>query len=171
MVLQMQGNFLWRFCGIGILLILAAYLPLYLGFTLFQLFTGIVGELSIVSLILLCTWLFKILFLKNVSIMIQRPYAVLVVITGLLLYASTCGFIAIDIYRIGYFPTCPFLICIGVAAIYFWYHARAYSWYILLALICFYFKVQESNNLWDYLFDPGLWIMSIISLFKSYFAK
>ena len=32
-----------------------------------------------------------------------------------------------------------------------------YVW--LFALIGFYFKLQSSNNLWDYLYDPLLWLV------------
>ena len=40
-----------------------------------------------------------------------------------------------------------------------------YVW--LLALIGFYFKLQSSNNLWDYLYDPLLWLVLLTNCVSS----
>ena len=97
---------------------------------------------------------------------IPKEFALTVALLGIILYLSVFGFIAFDLYGKGYFPTSLFILIFFIIEIYLWRNARSYAFIWLIALICFYFKFESSNNLWDYLFDPVLWFISLFRLFR-----
>lgn len=82
---------------------------------------------------------------------------------GTILYLSTLGFLDIDLYRYGFhnnymiaaltiFTTIMILKNIAIG----------YIWSI--SALAFLYKIIPSNNLWDYLLDPVLWLFSITFL-------
>lgn len=157
-----KTNLFIRLFSLIFVIILVLYCPLYHQFTLIQLFKGIIGNLSVVSLCLLIILLMCIVFsnkLLNMSAIFNYHFAIILVILAGLIYLSTFDFIPFDLYSLGYFPNQVTLICFGIIGFYFWYYARLYAWIWLIALISFYFKILPSNNLCDYLFDPLLWLV------------
>lgn len=141
--------------------------PLYHNFTISQLFRGVFGNLSITSILLFWIWLLRRIFAPKVSNIINKNFTIVVLILATLLYVSAFGFIPSDIYGLGYFPNTYVLIGFFILEIYLWNKARLYAWLWLIAFIGFYFKVQDSTNLWDYLLDPLLFVFCIANLLRK----
>lgn len=146
--------------------ILVLYLPVYRGCTLVQIIHGVIGDLSVTTFVILSGMLIRNIFIPKRSFNLPPFFAVMVMFLGSMLYLSTLGFIDLDIYSFGYFPKGTMLFIIGVLELFLLGYASCYAWLWVIALICFYFKLENSNNLWDYLFDPLLWLMVAISLFR-----
>ena len=94
---------------------------------------------------------------SNMYHSIVNPYVLL----GTFLYLSTFGFINFDIYNLGYLSSIMLLVFSGLILFLIIANRRlGYVW--LLALVAFYFKLQSSNNFWDYLYDPLLWLVLLV---------
>ena len=142
------------------------YLPIYKGCTLVQLLRGVMGDLSITTLLILFSLLIQKIFRLTRPFNLNPSFAIVVTMLGSLLYMSTLGFIDLDVYSFGYFPKGTMLLAVCLLELFLLDYARSYAWIWLIALISFYFKFESSNNLWDYLFDPLLWLIAIISFFR-----
>lgn len=153
-----------RFLSIFILLFVSLYLSVYNGFTLVQLFRGMFGDLSITTLFILFFWLRNFTFIGKCRA-IDHKFALIVTLSGSILYLSTFGFISFDLYDLGYFPNGLFLITFIAFELYLWRYNRRYAYFWLISLVAFYFKLENSNNFWDYLFDPVLWVICLIRVF------
>ncbi len=173
---RQPGVFLRLSVTIGLLL-LANFLTIYHGLTLTQLFRGIVGDLSITTLIILLLLLWANLFNQHKApefdsniiehkVVLDRGFALLVVVLGGILYGSYLGVMHFDLYDRGYFPNLIFMLILGVIEVYLCIKARFYALIWLIALLCFYFKFEVSHNIWDYLFDPVLWLICLFRLFR-----
>ena len=146
-----------------ILLILGInVLPLWRGSSLVELARGAIGDVSLMSgglLILIIVNQFD--FSDKRTAVLNRVEKCSLILVGFALYLSALGFISIDIYSWGYL-TLWFPIAIALLAILLILFERKFGVVLLLALTGFYFKTQFSNNLWDYLFDPVLWIVLLV---------
>ena len=162
----------------SLFLVVFIFLPLYSGLNIISFFKGAFGEFSVTSLFVLLLILRNKLFNCYVSrgdfepsvrlynMVPNRMFALIVFVCGLVLYSSYLGFLRLDIYELGYYPSFRFLLVLGILQLLLLFSARKYVVIWLIALICFYFKLQLSHNLWDYLFDPMLWIISFFRLFN-----
>lgn len=124
---------------------------------------GAFSDLSITSIIILVCIFFDNLQNKNILFkkVFSRYVQLMILLLGIILYISVIGALKIDIYGFGYRPTYLILGFCFVELIYLRVNKYfAYIW--LFALIGFYFNIQTSNNFWDYLFDPFLWIFTIL---------
>jgi len=154
-----------RYILLLLLILFMLFIPIYAGFTLVQLCRGILGDLSITTLIILAMLLLKKLYSWPI-VPINFAFAWIVVLSGLVLYLSTFGIIKTDIYALGYYPK-VLLILFIVAELFLWRVSKLNAWLWLIAAVCFYFKLEESHNLWDYLFDPVLWVIAIAEIIKG----
>jgi len=136
---------------------------------------GIIGELSISSLILV-GWLFfqRQTELSGTSVTIKhnhrwfdiKPTMWMIVVLSLALYPAALGLGYIDTYSWGFDPTYLFfaITILGVAlAINNFFLAASV---IALALLGYTLKIQSSLNLWDYLIDPILAIACWVRLLR-----
>ncbi len=151
--------------------IIILYLPLYKGCTIGQILYGVLGNISITTLLIFGITLFYQVFLPKQKFRLNLIFAIIVIIIGSLLYLSTLGFINFDIYALGYFPNGVMLLTVILLELFLLDYAQVYAWIWLIALISFYFRIESSNNLWDYLLDPLLWIFSIFNLIRSVLAR
>ncbi|WP_293933529.1 hypothetical protein [Iodobacter sp.] len=101
-----------------------------------------------------------------------RPLlAIWLLLSGLALYASALGFIAYDIYALGYAPQVILIWCaisLGLA----WqqgHRALAYAW--LAALALYPLGILESRNLWDAMLDPVAMLVGGVSLLRWLWTK
>ena len=158
----------YRLLWAVIIFLLALYLPVYKSCTLVQILHGIVGDLSITTLLVLA-WITsrKILYSTLNKPVIHPTFAWLIMLLGGLLYLSTLGFIEFDVYAFGYYPGWIILLSFVLTILLLLDYAGIYAWFWLVGLICFYFKLQNSNNLWDYMFDPILWLICIFGFFSN----
>ena len=148
--------------GLGFIL-----LPCYQGMTLVQILRGTFGDLSLTGLLVLC--LLGLCGVKNINpiIFLPKPLCVFLVTLGAVLYLATFSYIKIDLYALGFAPTTSVLCIFFLIELLTWYISPLFAIIWLIALIAFYFQLQTSINLWDYLLDPLLWLIMIRLLFKK----
>jgi hypothetical protein len=115
---------------------------------------GVVGDLSVSSLVLLCV-IYGRVFLKPFSthqpIRGQVGWVLLAIL--LPLYASTLGYLTFDLYGWGYEPQW-FLLAIGLLMLWAWQTQPALGVAWLIGVVSFAWGMTGSRNLWDALFDP-----------------
>ncbi len=155
-----------RYTAVAITLILAA-IPLG-QLSAAQYSLGLFGEISITSTILLGRYL----LLPQASQLESRQLFILMLLTGALFYPFALGISMTDPYQWGYLnsyrgiePPLLFLACLIAPMI------LAIRLDNLLIILCinlalggFMLKVLESNNIWDYLIDPLLFLYCLASL-------
>ncbi len=59
------------------------------------------------------------------------------------------------------FPNLILLAGFCIIELYLLFYAKTLAIIWLIALLCFYFKLEVFHNLWDYLFDPALWLFCL----------
>ncbi len=155
-----------RLLATMIIILLATELTVYKGSTLVEICRGIFGDLSLTTLFIGLFWLRA--YIYNDTYKLNRSFAAVVMVAGIVLYLSVFGIIPQDIYGWAYFPDMSFMLVFGIVQLYLWRYARCYAYFWLIALIAFYFKLEATANFWDYLFDPLLWV---ICLFRLCFRK
>lgn len=137
--------------------------------------TGVIGNLSITSIVLLSTYIIyrcnsysdkKGSFPGELKTDLNRLYLIVGVI-AIFLYPSALGLSHWDLYAEGYYPIilAPTLLAIFVLGIY-------RNWFFLSVLmaivfVSYGFGFFESNNLWDYLIDPIVAIFCLVQLPKA----
>ena len=112
-------------------------------------------------------FLYKIIKLPGFKQMTNRKSnfisLLIVLVLGLLLYLSTLGFIDTDYYSYGFHSMYMIVIVTAVITILIINNIiLGYLW--SLALLAFHYSLLPSNNLWDYLFDPVIWLVSFCCL-------
>jgi len=118
---------------------------------------GLLGDLSITTLILLFTASMSALLDRNFYKPGSFFLAMLLVLTaGLFLYPFSLGFTDFDPYALGY-SSKAFLAFFFAVALTAWY----FNLYFLVIIIvldvsAYLVGIYESRNIWDYLMDPVL---------------
>lgn len=136
--------------------------PVYHTFTLVEITRGIVGDLSISGLfMMMALGITYFAGQKNKVQVFPKSVCIFLIIAGIALYVSTLGFIKFDLYSFGFYPRPAILIGMFIIELLMWYFSRVFALIWLFALLAFYLKLQLSSNLWDYLLDPVLWLLSI----------
>lgn len=137
-------------------------IPLLRGSSLVEILRGVIGDVSTASGALLL-----LIIAKQFDFNEQRRPVLLawekwwLIATGCGLYLSTFGFIGFDIYHLGYLSLNMLIAFSGITLILIMFNRPlGYVW--LLAIISYYFRLQHSNNLWDYFYDPLLWLALIV---------
>ena len=106
------------------------------------------------------------LYKKNELILLRR----LVLITALLLYPFALGLTQFDSYSLGY--TNPWLLAILLLfTLLCWY--RQYYFLVITitaAVVAGSLQLLESFNLWDYLLDPALLVIMMLTWFRPSLA-
>jgi len=133
---------------------------------------GLVGDLSLTSLVLLSLSIGK--SLTGMALCLRRQFTavyVLAVTVGLFFYPMSLGWGAFDPYSLGYSSTL-FLACLLIVCGIAW---LGDYWLISLCLAAavgaYSVECYASNNLWDYLIDPLLVVYGIILGIKYLFGK
>lgn len=147
--------------------ILTNFVPFYHGFSMVQLFQGMFSDLSVATCIVFTIYWFKLVFKLKLT-PVDQYTAIVLVILGLALYLTTLDILPFDLYDLGYYPHFSLVVLILLMLL-FWSLNKIFAWVWLLALCGFYFKIQASSNLWDYLIDPVLWLNVIILGIMQYF--
>ena len=147
-----------------LLLLLGENLALWRGSSLVELARGVIGDVSIASGgILLLIILNQFDFSHNRTAILNHTEKFSLLLLGFMLYLATFGFIRYDIYHLGYLSA-GMLFSISLLTMLMILFDRRLGYVWLVALISFYFKLQASNNLWDYLLDPVLWLVILIDI-------
>ena len=126
---------------------------------------GVVGDLSIVTLLLLLSSLFL-----NQR---QAPagFKLGIVVVGFAFYPFALGFTMFDPYAWGY-GSIAFLIAVLLCAIVcVLANSIREAWMIAFAIIAWGISWHESANLWDYLLDPLLLAWAMLTLIAGVMRK
>jgi hypothetical protein len=143
---------------------IACSIPIYHSLNICQILYGIFSEPSVTSAIIGGLLILRNLFAVDLPFDRHIKYFMLIVVVlSILLYLSVCGVINYDIYGLGYNITIDKLLCLLIILGLVWYYNPIYSLVWFIAIIAFACNMQNSHNLWDYLFDP---ILAIASMFK-----
>jgi len=127
---------------------------------------GLFGNLSITSIVLLCSYLYFRCTGNSVHPIIShdllRIYFI-IGITAIIIYPSALGATRLDLYAEGYYP-----IMLGPVMFSMFVLGIVRNWTYLASIIGIVFAAYglgmlESNNLWDYLMDP---LLSVYCLFR-----
>lgn len=145
------------------------FVPVFKGCSITMILRGVGGELSLTtSIILLILFIEKVLDTKLNFTFFDPITSSIIALLGVVLYISTFGLVSFDIYSYGYLANKPIITILGyiLLQLLMWKCDKKLALIWLISLIGFKYNIQLSNNLWDYLFDPILWLISIFHLIK-----
>jgi hypothetical protein len=142
----------WNYFGIPLELPLAAYVR------------GIVGDLSVITLVLLWSS-----FILNERLALPIQVKLSLACIAVVFYPLALGFTMFDPYAWGYGSWIFLLTVLLFALIAWWMNLHIVVLAIALALCAWSFQWHESSNLWDYLIDPFLCLWALLSLAINYF--
>jgi len=139
------------------------------GHSIFYFLRGALGDFSITTTLLLATTVVG-LFSKEICSdmnILDQLYPVLF-ITGLVFYVSSLGATHTDIYSTGFQPTAIQIIFVMIALF-----CLANNYYLpgllfTLPVIAYYGGILESDNFWDYVLDPLVWLYATGATFKKF---
>ncbi|MFW2440635.1 MAG: hypothetical protein ACN4GR_14860 [Arenicellales bacterium] len=125
---------------------------------------GAVGELSIVSLILLAGFILRKLAAWNMLSSSTRLHIYfLILLAGALLFPATLGLTQFDPYALGYSFELSLLL-LSLSILYWTFNQRQMSIILLIVVAVDQAGILSSINSWDYLIDPLLWLFSPVML-------
>jgi hypothetical protein len=157
-----------RLVVVALLLLMGMFIPLN-GLTSAQWLRSVVGDLSVLSWVvffgILSRRLFSYDFIKPNA---QQSLLLGIVLVGVVFYPLALGISRFDPYQLGYQSLIiPVLLCIlSIAA---WLAAqRILAIILLLPLLAFNLYLFESNNLWDYLMDPVLFVYALVQVIRTH---
>jgi len=129
---------------------------------------GLIGDLSITSLLLLVSAVHQQLFgqflIRDTE---RKPLEIGVVVLGLCLYPFALGLGEMDPYALGY--ASPWLIggLVMIAAFGLVRQFQAIPLMMMLALAAWNMQLLQSVNLWDYVIDPFIFFFYLGRLVKK----
>jgi len=163
---------MWNFFRViflAVVFCLVLWVPIFKGCSLAQIMRGALGDLSIATSLVLLFWLYAKLS-ENITVNPMNKYVGWVIfLLGCVLYASSLGFISVDIYSYGYLLKFPVIVLVlyVIIQLMLWQFNKVFAFIWLVAMICYILKLQSSINLWDYLFDPVLWFISFCTIINK----
>ena len=152
LILLLSNLFFWPL-GLGMELPLAAYVR------------GVIGDLSIVTMLLLWT------SLLSGSKPAPLAFKVSVACIAIVFYPLALGFGMIDPYAWGYGSILFFIAVLLFAVVCGLANWSKGVWMIAIAILAWAAHWHESANLWDYLLDPFLAIWALMAVFGVFYKR
>ena len=152
LILLLSNLFFWPL-GLGIELPLVAYLR------------GVIGDLSIVTMLLLWT------SLLSGSKPTPLAFKVSVACIAIVFYPLALGLGMIDPYAWGYGSILFFIAVLLFAVVCGLANWSKGVWMIAIAILAWAAHWHESANLWDYLLDPFLAIWALMAVFGVFYKR
>lgn len=149
---------------IGLLVVLITPVD---GVSLAMAVRGAMGDLSLTTLFALTVATGA--SLRGKAIVTDSQWGGLLVfisLAGLALYPAGLGLGPWDPYRMGYGLALP-VVLTALCGWFVYINQQLIALLIALALAGFAAGLLESNNLWDYLIDPALWIYCLVAAIKQ----
>ncbi len=133
---------------------------------------GLLNDLSITTLILLVYYFIQPH--KDITSLRRHSYPVffIIILCGTFFYPAALGYGPLDPYAWGYINNIhglsgSLLFLLALFGLMLYALLRHYSLLLIClvsALLAYVFGVLESHNLWDYLFDPVIFIYALFAL-------
>lgn len=160
-----------RLWTIIVLLVLGFTVPLA-GSTVAQWLRSILGDLSVLTLVVFADILVRRLWSRSLLDASSRKALLLVVaLTGVVFYPLALGLGPVEPYRLGYTPF-MMVYLLGLTSVVAWLrHARGLAIVVLLPLLAYNLHLLESDNLWDYLLDPVLVIYALVQVVGIFLVR
>ena len=152
LILLLSNLFFWPL-GLGMELPLVAYVR------------GVIGDLSIVTMLLLWT------SLLSGSKPTPLAFKVSVACIAIVFYPLALGFGMIDPYAWGYGSILFFITVLLFAVVCGLANWSKGVWMIAIAILAWAAHWHESANLWDYLLDPFLAIWALMAVFGVFYKR
>ena len=152
LILLLSNLFFWPL-GLGMELPLAAYVR------------GVIGDLSIVTMLLLWT------SLLSGSKPAPLAFKVSVACIAIVFYPLALGFGMIDPYAWGYGSILFFITVLLFAVVCGLANWSKGVWMIAIAILAWAAHWHESANLWDYLLDPFLAVWALMAVFGVFYKR
>jgi len=152
LILLLSNLFFWPL-GLGMELPLVAYVR------------GVIGDLSIVTMLLLWT------SLLSGSKPTPLAFKVSVACIAIVFYPLALGFGMIDPYAWGYGSILFFIAVLLFAVVCGLANWSKGVWMIAIAILAWAAHWHESANLWDYLLDPFLAIWALMVVFGVFYKR
>ena len=152
LILLLSNLFFWPL-GLGMELPLVAYVR------------GVIGDLSIVTMLLLWT------SLLSGSKPTPLAFKVSVACIAIVFYPLALGFSMIDPYAWGYGSILFFIAVLLFAVVCGLANWSKGVWMIAIAILAWAAHWHESANLWDYLLDPFLAIWALMAVFGVFYKR
>ena len=150
-----------------VLMLLCLFVPVY-GLSVGLWLRSVVGDLSVISMIIFANILAQRLFSFNLVEAASRNILLsAVVVLGVVFYPLALGVSSFDPYHFGFSPLLM-SVMLALCSIAAWLRARrGLAVILLLPLLAFNLHLLESANLWDYLLDPILWLYALTQRVSS----
>lgn len=127
---------------------------------------GVVGDLSLITLVLLLIGLYRhVRGEGHVDARSSIALKSLAVVGGLFLYPMSLGLGAWDPYRLGYGDPWFLAVLLAVALASLFLDCSFVTACVALGVLAWSVGVHESRNLWDYLLDPLLFAWALSTVF------
>jgi len=147
------GNLFFWPLGLGMELPLAAYVR------------GVVGDLSIVTMLLL--WTSLVLASKPAPL----AFKLAIVLIAIVFYPLALGLGMLDPYALGYGSIAFFIAVLFFALVCGLANWSKGVWIIAIAILAWAAHWHESANLWDYLLDPFLAIWALAGFIGALYRR
>jgi len=149
---------------VAVLLVAGLFVPVN-GLSLSQWLRSALGDLSVITLVILLNSVVNRLF--NVQLLTPPARKNLlsgIVLVGVLFYPLALGLGPVDPYAFAYAPLWM-TVLLSLASVLTWFRGqRDLAVVLLLPVVAFNLKLLESSNLWDYLLDPILFAYAVVQL-------
>ena len=161
---------MWRWLLVAAVIILSLIIPI-VDSNIWLWINGAVGELSIVSLILLAGFILRNLAGWSLLTSSTRLHIYfLIMLAGVLLFPATLGLSQFDPYALGYSFELSLLL-LSLSILYWTFNQRQISIILLIVIAVDKMGILSSLNTWDYLIDPLLWLFSPVMLIILLIAR
>jgi len=132
---------------------------------------GATGDLSVITVMLLSAALARTFY--NIEILNKKTagyFYLAIFIIGALFYITSLGYGQFDPYGLTYESlVIPFTLLASLVLL-AWKKQYGLAMLLLVPMIAYETGLLESNNIWDYILDPFLWVYATIRTFKYLFG-
>ena len=164
------------FCNLQVVaVVVGVLLPLVMinDLPMYQYLRAVSGELSITTKLVLVLVLYQRATQKQLNNFKDWQWMLTgIAVTGVLFYPLALGITMFDPYAYGYSAGLMAVLVVVLAIVCFWQRYWLSALALSLSLAAYVSGIMESDNLWDYLFDPLLWMyalfVSCVTLWKKY---
>lgn len=151
-----------RRIAVSVLLVLCMLVPVN-GLSIAQWLRSVVGDLSVITFVILLNILLsRLLFINIINKLDFNVLLSGIVLFGVVFYPLALGLGTLDPYRFGYAPVGISVLLALLSAASWLRGLRGLAVVLVLPLLAFNLHLLESANLWDYLLDPVLMIYAVV---------